>query len=481
MKLLPILAAFLAVSFASNSFGQSAWALKAPAMSPLADSSPSLAYDSGRQRMVQFGGLNNGGTFEYDGTDWVSISTAHSPSPRFAAALTYDAARQVVVLFGGTDASFNYLGDTWEYDGVDWTQINTMNSPEARDTHSLVYDSIWQRVLLIGGSGLSGRLTDTWRYDGTNWVLIAPTGSFGDTIQGAAVYDPIGHRVWYFGGLLPTFGMSDVLWVFRSVTGTWTQVLTTGPLPPGRRLHGAVWDASRQRMVVHGGAMGATFLSDTWEFDPFALAWSLSVGADGPAVQDFSMAYDSTRQTTVLWGGLKSAGETNETWEYSTGSTGVGLAFCNPASDNSMLRPAQLSGYFNTMGGISGGQSDLHLECAEGVPGQFGYFLVGTGRHEPGVAVSDGRFCLVGGMDQFFRYNVTGTSSMSGGVFDAAGVLQNVVGTSAIGSGYDVPDAVSGTTQTITAGSQWHFQVWYRDTPAGVGHSNFSNGLSVNF
>jgi hypothetical protein len=31
------------------------------------------------------------------------------------------------------------------------------------------------------------------------------------------------------------------------------------------------------------------------------------------------------------------------------------------------------------------------------------------------------------------------------------------------------------------AGDTWHFQGWYRDTPAGSGQSNFTNGLSVTF
>ncbi len=72
------------------------------------------------------------------------------------------------------------------------------------------------------------------------------------------------------------------------------------------------------------------------------------------------------------------------------------------------------------------------------------------------------------------------------GLFDAGGTLVNLAGTSSVGpvgseTGFDVPDTVAGAAMTITAGSTWHFQVWHRDTPAGVGSSNFSNGLSVTF
>jgi len=58
-------------------------------------------------------------------------------------------------------------------------------------------------------------------------------------------------------------------------------------------------------------------------------------------------------------------------------------------------------------------------------------------------------------------------------------VLQNQVGTSTVGSGFDVPATVPITgSPTISAGSTWHFQLWHREA---AGASNFSNGLSVTF
>ncbi len=163
---------------------------------------------------------------------------------------------------------------------------------------------------------------------------------------------------------------------------------------------------------------------------------------------------------------------------------GIGVPFCDPASTNSTGASTTLTGSWLTGGGISGGSSDLHLECKNGVPSEIGYFLVGTTPDDPGVVVSNGFLCLTTG--PFYRYNVGGTTSNSVGLFNAAGVLENLVGTSTVGpvgmeTGFDVPDAVASSPQVITAGSTWHFQVWHRDTPAGVGTSNFSNGLSVTF
>ncbi|MCP5021382.1 MAG: hypothetical protein GY930_06360 [bacterium] len=160
-------------------------------------------------------------------------------------------------------------------------------------------------------------------------------------------------------------------------------------------------------------------------------------------------------------------------WE----SGGVGVSFCDPNNANSTGAPAVLEG---SMG--SGVGSDLHLEVTDGVPGQLCYILAGN-EATAGIPVSNGQFCLVGtSTAQFFRYNVAGTDMNSIGGFDATGTMINAVGTSTTGFGFDVPSTIPAAPPiTIMAGETWHFQAWFRDTPAGVGTSNFTNGLSVTF
>ncbi|MDF1837034.1 MAG: hypothetical protein P1V35_04125 [Planctomycetota bacterium] len=155
------------------------------------------------------------------------------------------------------------------------------------------------------------------------------------------------------------------------------------------------------------------------------------------------------------------------------GGPPAGIAFCSPADNNSTGVPTVLTG---TMG--SGVGSGLHLELADGPPSQFGYMLVSTGRNVPGIAISQGHLCLAGSVG---RYNVAGTVFDSIGIFDAAGVFQNLPGTatSSGGTGYDVPASVPITgNPMINAGSIWNFQLWHRENG---GASNFSNGLAVIF
>ncbi len=163
--------------------------------------------------------------------------------------------------------------------------------------------------------------------------------------------------------------------------------------------------------------------------------------------------------------------------EWDGGSGSVGTPFCDPASSNSSGGPAILAGSNGT-----GVGTDVHLEITGGVPGQLAYLLVGN-EATSGITVSNGLFCLVGTPTaQFFRYNVAGTDMDSIGGFDATGTMINSFGTSTTGFGFDIPNTIPSTVPTtIMSGDTWHFQGWYRDTPAGVGSSNFTNGLSITF
>ncbi|MBL4771990.1 MAG: hypothetical protein JKY61_12830 [Planctomycetes bacterium] len=147
------------------------------------------------------------------------------------------------------------------------------------------------------------------------------------------------------------------------------------------------------------------------------------------------------------------------------------LAFCDPASNNSTGSPTRIVG-----SQTPNAASTLHLECLSGPPNQFGYFLVASDFQDPGLPIGQGSFCLL--ISQFGRYNVAGSPLNSVGAFGVSGVMQNLVGSSTTGTGFDVPAFVPNTGLPILVGSTWHFQVWHRDVG---GTTNFSNGLSVTF
>ena len=149
-------------------------------------------------------------------------------------------------------------------------------------------------------------------------------------------------------------------------------------------------------------------------------------------------------------------------------------AFCDPMDPNSTGSSTILSVLSGT--GVGSG---IRLECRQGPPNQFASFIVGTGYSEPGVMLGQGRFCLSQAAgQQFGRYNVGNSVFNSIGRFDSTGYLENLVGTSQTGFGFDVPTALPGFGLSIGPGDTWHFQAWSRDVG---GQSNWSNGASVMF
>jgi hypothetical protein len=103
--------------------------------------------------------------------------------------------------------------------------------------------------------------------------------------------------------------------------------------------------------------------------------------------------------------------------------------------------------------------NDLRFTVVGGPPGEKGVVIVGT--HQAQVPFGNGTLCL-GGSVQRILPAVTLSA-------EGKGIHQ-----------VDFEDPSQPTAQ-ITPGSTWYFQFWYRDSAAGIGDFNLSNGLSATF
>lgn len=284
------------------------------------------AYDASRARIVLYGGLTIGGTWEYDGTTWVQTTAGDGRRPNAGAALAYDAARSRVVLFGGyfsvyagtdTDCCSGFVGGatgTWEYDGSTWTQATPLASPPPRGLHSMTYDSARHKVVLFGGSvgddprRASNWVNDTWEYDGITWTHVTTAVSPPARVRHALAYDARRQKVVLFGG----DGRNDT-WEYDGTN--WVSVNTpTSPSP--RAAPAMVYDESRGRTVLFGGRQGSgeeplstgdTALVDTWEYDGVRWTRALLRAAHSPGsptsgqrVFNSPAVYDSGRRRVVL-------------------------------------------------------------------------------------------------------------------------------------------------------------------------------------
>lgn len=257
-----------------------------------------IAYDTGRNVLVAFGGNASntlqGTTWELRRTTWTQVALVPHPSPREAPAMAYDAKRRKIVLFGGLTANA-VMSETWEYDGSSWKLLAPATVPPGRFSQKLAYDSARDRVVMFGGQTTYGgtRVNDTWEWDGVNWTQVTPTttpppvrANYGLT------YDPLRNRVVLFGGI----GASNVLlgdtWEYDGTT--WTERTIAGP--SARSGASLTFDVGRGQVVMAGG-------TETWTLD--ASGWTQLSTAD-PNRRFHAAAYDTERQAVVIFGGLLS-------------------------------------------------------------------------------------------------------------------------------------------------------------------------------
>ena len=260
-----------------------------------------MAFDSGRNRTVLFGGSTGGAeTWEWDGVAWMHRLVA-GPSARTSPAMAFDSTRNRVVLFGGSSGS----NETWEYDGSGWTRVTT-NPPPGSGSACMAYDSARQRmVLLVPGSSAS-----TWEFDGSQWSQITVSGLPSRNFA-AMAYDSARARCVMFGGL----GNSLYGDTWEWDGNTWMQVAAGGPAP--RYLHTLAYDPDTARSILFGGwTNNPVAANDTWAWD--GAAWT-QLTVPGPTPRCLhSMAHDFHRHRTVIFGGDPTLAQTTgwrDVWE----------------------------------------------------------------------------------------------------------------------------------------------------------------------
>lgn len=319
---------------------------------PSARESHRMVYDSRRGVTVLFGGRGAGATipevyrndtWEYDGTNWMHRATAVSPSGRTAFGFAFDRDRGRAVLFGGL--SHNgfvgglHNGETWEYDGTNWFQRFPTHAPSARHSQAMFYDPVRKVVTLYGGDStdpVNPRAGEIWVWDGTDWterVIGGDRPRFGsdgsparpqmewDDSRGYAVLPPTSLNTGG-GGDRATWTWDGQAWTRRPYM---YQGLGLTPGTAGRGL-GMGYDAYRREVVYWGGdASDQAFLwrwnGEAWRRDdvPEAVGFTLNTAT----------AYDARRNSLVQFGGDYSGedvarrGLSRRTWERVLADTPV--------------------------------------------------------------------------------------------------------------------------------------------------------------
>ncbi len=262
-----------------------------------------------------------------------------SPPARYAHSAIYDEYNQRMIVFGGfscTPSCYLY-NDVWAlyFIGTSptWVKLNpTGIPPSARYAQSAVYDPVNQQMVVFGGYDASEYKNDAWALSLTNvtqWSsLPSPPAGLLPRSDHSAIFDPSRDRMLIFGGWNGTTYFSDV-WAL-SLTGSvaWAQLFPAGVSPTGlTSSRSAIYDPDGGgRMVIFGGLVsGGGYTNGTWALDlsgDVNGVWSriLPTGVLPSPRYLNSAVYDPTRRM-IIFGGYDGSSFTNDTWALGLGST----------------------------------------------------------------------------------------------------------------------------------------------------------------
>lgn len=299
-----------------------AWRLVESTHAPVGRSSAAFSYDTRRSVGVLFGGTDSwtqstqwhsiNDTWEWVGNDWNELHPAHNPSPRFAAGMAYDDKRGVMVLFGGASQDANHentsLGDLWEWDGVDWLEVSSSSGPSARQSPNMFFDPLRETVVIYGGYNFDkdtqtgNFLDDAWEWDGQTWKSI----TFDEPKRNSAtaiVYDRARQ--------VPILIDGDGLWYWEA--SRWLQH-NFNTSPAGRWGSQLGYDPAKQEVILFGGFKGDDVFDDTWIYD--GQTWQQLVPTIKPPKRNnHTLFYDQTRDRMLLFGGINGGTFYNDMWE----------------------------------------------------------------------------------------------------------------------------------------------------------------------
>ena len=248
-----------------------------------------------------------------------------APSPRFDGAIAYDLPGRQIFVFGGQDSSPR--NDLWLYslDRREWGQVQPSGTiPPARFGHTLLFDPVRRRLILFGGQA-GVFFSDTWAFDvavGTWRQLSADEAGPSRRYGHSAIYETTRDRMVISHGFTDA-GRFDDTWAFDLRSNSWANISPSSNRPLRRCLHHAAYDSTSSKMYLYGGCsspFGPCPLGDLWAFDLNRNQWTeLASSVVPPAREHYGMGFDAARSRLVVFGGA-GPGLLNDTWEYDPGS-----------------------------------------------------------------------------------------------------------------------------------------------------------------
>jgi hypothetical protein len=252
--------------------------------------------DRGDGTSILFGGTRHnafgegavqGGTFLVDATEHpptvTDLEATGEPSPRYCGCAAYDASRDQVLHVAGRDLP-TFFPETYVLDvaGAAWTQVETTAHPDIGIACALAWSESEDAYYLYGGGGPTTIIGETWTMPGGGgeWTQLTPAAEPPIRYDAAMRSLDGGDTLLLIGGGNPfdanNAHFADV-WTFDPVGVTWTEVVTTGGEPEGRRVPWLRLTPDESELIMGFGSYGfeiGQVNADLWRLDLGDNTWS---------------------------------------------------------------------------------------------------------------------------------------------------------------------------------------------------------------
>ncbi|MGA8537380.1 MAG: kelch repeat-containing protein [Thermoplasmata archaeon] len=313
-------------------YANGTWAPVVTAINPPDCGGSVMAYDAADSETVLFTGANCTGsdqTWIFQADSWLHLHPSMVPPARDGAILTYDPSRDYAVLAGGYNSSCGgFCSDTWDFSGGNWTNLTgqVAGALPGREGAAAAYNPSDGDVFVFGGGGSSGSLNDTWAFNGTAWSQVPLGGSEPEMFAPLLTYDSADGYLLLADG--DSTGCVEVCpnQTWSVVSGAWTKITPTGPLPPPSGDWSWTYDSAAAAVVLFGGPFAYSvypITGSTWTY--VGGGWlNRSLSQPPPPRSEASLVYDAADGYVLLFGGwtVPSGGNSyfiGDTWSYSNG------------------------------------------------------------------------------------------------------------------------------------------------------------------
>jgi hypothetical protein len=250
-------------------------------------------------------------------TDRTPPSTSILPTPRWFHGMAFDSGRNRMVIFGGRDyVNGTNFSDTWEWDGATGTltRREPATVPPPSEAPGMVYDRLNARTIMFPKTGLNDQ--GVWEWDGSKWTEQKVKGPNWGSWLGM-VWDSDKNRALAFA-FMTTGSTLPGIWEWQHGKTEWTRVAVGCSSFVERNSPALLYVPGKKQVLFYGGVRPglADPMADLWTWSAGTPTWQqFAPTTSPPGIYDGSLVYEPQRGTLILLAGRNQSGNLDEVWQ----------------------------------------------------------------------------------------------------------------------------------------------------------------------